>query len=344
MTRTYELILNPERIVWENFVSQQENSNIFHSYSWKNVIEKTFGYSPLYLICLESEKVISCIPFFVINPFLTKRRVISLPYSANGGIIGDVKNINIYLDYFKERLQRRYYSHIQIRSDKVLELSNYECSVIDDFIDMELSLKETYEEMWMNFPVSIRTSVRKAEKNNIILVKGRAEKDLKVFYKLNLISRKRFGTPSFSIKYFENILKEFEDSTIYTAYWNGIPVNTNLVINYNKTTYYFYVGADHKYRDKSASDFLVCEMIKDSIVKGQRKINFGRMERKNDSLGFFKKKWGAEEIQLSYYSIPHKSITNKREGILYKLVTNLFKILPVSISSIIGPIFTKELG
>ena len=117
-----------------------------------------------------------------------------------------------------------------------------------------------------------------------------------------------------------------------------------LLICWQNIYYYFYVGADFNFRDKSGSDLIVWSMLQEALQRGIKAINFGRMEKDNKSLAFFKKKWGAQERQLYYYCFPRAGFVTKREGLKYKFITGLFQRLPIRLAGLIGPPLTRHLG
>ncbi len=73
--------------LWDEFLSGQENSTIYHTSAWARVIKEAYGYLPRYYV-LENEdgRYKAAIPFFGIKSRLSGKRLVCLlpPDSVQG--------------------------------------------------------------------------------------------------------------------------------------------------------------------------------------------------------------------------------------------------------------------
>ena len=48
----HKIVENPAKELWDSYVQKNDMATIFHTTAWKNVIQKSLGYSPFYLAML----------------------------------------------------------------------------------------------------------------------------------------------------------------------------------------------------------------------------------------------------------------------------------------------------
>ena len=102
---------------WDQFVSEQSNSTIFHTSAWAKVIEETYGYLPRYYV-IENEfgQFEAAIPLYYINSKLTGKRLICLPFSDYCYPLSRTDiDISILLNTVKNDIESKMASYLEIR-------------------------------------------------------------------------------------------------------------------------------------------------------------------------------------------------------------------------------------
>ena len=73
-------------------------------------------------------------------------------------------------------------------------------------VSMTVELDSDPEVLWNNFKTKHRTTIRRAEKNGLEIVRGGKE-HLETFYKIISTGWRDLGTPIYRIDFFENIIR-----------------------------------------------------------------------------------------------------------------------------------------
>src|ERR1039458_7119868 len=76
-----------DHAAWDRFVLQHPQGSPFHLIAWKQSIEKTFGYRPLYLVAEAGQQIEAILPVFFVRSLLMGKALISTPFAVYGGIL-----------------------------------------------------------------------------------------------------------------------------------------------------------------------------------------------------------------------------------------------------------------
>ena len=81
-------------------------------------------------------------------------------------------------------------------------------------------------------------------------------------------------------------------------------------------------------------------------MEGYRSIDFGRTSPDNKGLMRYKEMWGTETIDFPYFYYPQVSGASSTEesGLLYRMITGVWRSLPDPIIEKIGPMIYKHMG
>ena len=108
----------------------------------------------------------------------------------------------------------------------------------------------------------------------------------------------------------------------------------------------YYGGGPKVARSLRANDFMYWELMNRAAARGARVFDYGRSKLGTGSYSF-KKNWGFEPEPLEYQyrlvratDVPNVSPANPR----YRLMVETWKRLPVSLSTILGPIVSRYIA
>ena len=217
-----------DRKQWDNFLLQQESTHHSFSWEWKEIIEKSFGHKPYYLIKEGKTEIEGILPCFLVNGALFGKALISMPYLNSGGILtkreitNNDKVINEFLEYSKNLSKDLNAKYFEFRFDKEqtslenLKSKSHKVSCI-------LTLPSDAEELFKKFKPKLRSQIRRPTKSGIIAkVTTGSEikaKELNGFYSVFSEHMRDLGTPVFPKKLFELTLKNFgKDSKLVTCW------------------------------------------------------------------------------------------------------------------------------
>ena len=66
---------------WDSLILRHSEASFFHSAAWAMVLQRAYGFRPLYFTIFEGGLLSACLPVMEIDSFLTGRRGVSLPFS-----------------------------------------------------------------------------------------------------------------------------------------------------------------------------------------------------------------------------------------------------------------------
>ena len=226
MLKKFSLYNEEEMRRWDNFVMTHPMGTPFHHSSWLRIIYETYSFEPGLLVYTnESDEIAGLFPYFVINGFFSRPRIVSVPFSDYSFPLtmgDDVENK--ILNYLVEQNTS---SFIEIRGP-VRDNSRYKVHNIYQGFNLELDPEPS--KVYKNFEKrTLVRSIKKAEKEGVIIVEDNSPEGVDNFYRLNKLTRKKHGVPCQSRKFFEKItehlaskglafilLAKFESDVIYS--------------------------------------------------------------------------------------------------------------------------------
>ncbi len=330
-----------DRNCWDHYVQQHPGSNFFQMSGWKDVVEQSFGHRSYYLLYREHFRIKGVFPLFSVKSFLFGCSMVSVPFGAYGGILAD--NTETEQALFSKAVELTRKNRLDC-----LEIRN-ENDAFPELPGKDLYFvfkKEIYSDNDKNLdaiPRKARRMIRVAIKNGLKVRFGSMEL-LDTFYRLFTASYQRLGTPVFSKKYLQNILRQFKNrSNILIIYKGEKPLSGVLSFYYKDQVIPYYSGAVPDSQKYAANDYLYWVLMCDAADRGYRIFDFGR-SKKGTGPFHFKRHWGFEPklLHYQYYlnlldEVPNISPANPK----YKKKIELWKKLPLRLTELIGPQIVK---
>jgi CelD/BcsL family acetyltransferase involved in cellulose biosynthesis len=337
---------------WDEFLDNQPNALVFHTSAWARVIMEVYGYIPRYLVMEDTEgKYIAGLPLFLIRSRLTGTRLVCLPFSDYCyPLANDANNLIPLLEKAKEEMTDQGASYLEIRGWHSGEPpANLEFTPFRYHLTHCLDLKPGIDVLERNLHTNARRSVRKASKENITLRTAETEEDLKRFYKLNVITRKKNRVLPQPYSFFQSLFRHLVPegmANIMMAEWEGKLITAGFFLTYKDTVLYKYSASDSRYIHKCANHLVIWETIKQACDSGCRLLDFGRCSPENEGLRAFKKRWSADESEYPYYFYPSISgvPTLMGDNLRYKIMNVFTMLMPSFASEAIGSILFKHMG
>jgi serine/alanine adding enzyme len=334
--------ISPEE--WRTFVGSHPQGNYYHLPEWQAVLKESLGQKPYYVFARSPEgKLTGILPLFHLKSILTGSRLISLPFANACGPIADSPDtIEALVNRAKGLRDEMKCQYLEIRMTKPLSPS---LELNDYFSTYVVELSEP-QAMWKKLDKRVRWVVDKARKGGTVVKIDNSDKGLQAFYDLNLRTKRRLGVPAHTIGFFKAMRKHMNPYfRIYLAEVEGKVIAGALDLSFNGVVGYAYAASDSSYLQYYPNDAIAWQAIQDSSHEGFRQFDFGKTSSDNVGLAQFKKKWGAEKRPLYYYYYPKKPhlISSNRTGIKYKLVTGLWRRLPLPILRVLSPIAFRQL-
>jgi len=324
---------------WDTFVLGHKDSTFFHQIGWKNVVEKTYGHKPFYLVVKENGSIKGILPLFLMKHILFGKFLVSVPFGDYAGICADDEETSNIL--LKEAIKIS-----DSNGAKFLELRNIESMNNGSLMTkttratLILKLEEDPQKLWKSLKPKVRNQVRKAEKSGIKAEIG--DKSLvRDFYNVYAHNMRDLGTPVHSLSFFENILNIFpENSNVIIVRLDGKAIGAAVATYFRDTMEIPWSSSLRDFFALCPNNLLYWTALEYACSKGYKLFNFGRSPWESGTFQF-KKQWGAEPVQLHYQyyvnngdEMPdYTPSTSSR----FDMAIWLWRKLPVSITKLIGP-------
>jgi len=342
---------------WQTFVYESNNGTVYHLLEWRDILKKEYQFKPEYLLARDSDaKICGVLPLFYVKNF-RGARLESLPFSIYGGPIATTT------DAFSMLIKAAIEKSIEMKSKYlVLKMQHdlqknviFENNLIEDkyYIRSVLELSENQDETWAKLSRDKKRQVKNARKMNVTVRIAENLDDVKSFYELELLTRKKHGLPTPSLRYFYDIWRTLEAKNlvrILLAEHNEKAIAGTMLFTFKDTILYAIGASDMRYLKYRPNNLVLWEGIEWGCRNGYRYFDFGGTPSDHLSLLDFKKRWGAINNFYPYYYFPQKysiksdTAAQNNNGIVQRAGTYLFKKMPICISKIVGPPLIKYFG
>jgi serine/alanine adding enzyme len=320
---------------WEAYVQKSSKSTFFHQLGWKRVIEKTFKFKPIYLLAQENNEIKGILPLFLITQGYFGNRIISLPFSTEGGVCADNADVEKQLiDKAKQVADENKVSYLELRQEE-----NIQTDLVskDYYYTLILKLDKTPEIVWMNADKRARNAQRKAISLGITVDRGIGYFDS--YYKVFSKNMRDLGTPVDKRDLFTNIIDEFPNQIdIVVAKQQDKVIGGIFLIKFKNKIKSEWASSYRECFHLNPNELMYWEAIKKACEDGVEYFDFGRSLWESGTF-LFKKHWGAEPKQLhyKYYVREGKMPDISQENPKRKMFAAMWSKLPLFVANKVGP-------
>lgn len=198
---------------------------------------------------------------------------------------------NVLLDTTENSYVQRLISEINSKCKKSPRRTFTKCNVL-------LDLSPSEEILQSNMSQKSRYNSRLASKKGVEVKLENTEKGLKIFQELHAKTAKRQGFLPHSKVYYAkafSTLLEYKMANILVAYFEGEPVASWMLFNYDGTLYYAFGGSARDNRNLMASNLMAWEAIK--LGKKLGCTSFDMWGATNDKTHSY---WGFTKFKLGH--------------------------------------------
>jgi hypothetical protein len=272
---------------WVDFLKTSQDATFYHSLEWKEVIEKSFPYSAVYLVVKDiGGDLLGICPGFLIKNGLLKIYV-SLPHSDFGGPILDRNHLQRAFFAITNFVRKSCYDRsvaiakFRFSNDKIARYYRKPLNYVDrsDGI-MEIDLKATPMHFIWNEVLDRgrRKKIRRFETDGFQVREAYRKSDLASFYVSYLKNMKSIGVQEYPYTFFQNIW-----NTLHPNHFNILLVEKEKTFGgiaffkYRQKIYLNYLGLNRELISPrySLGLYLHWECIKWASANGFRYVCLG---------------------------------------------------------------------
>ncbi len=339
------LLLDPSDEAWAGFAASNTQANIFHHPAWTGVLAECYGYRPfVFAVCDSSGMVQAGIPMMEVNSRLTGRRWVSLPFSDHcAPLFGDVRALERLVEQLVRLSQEREAPRIELRWSlpghaALHPQSHHVLHTLELDADPEILPQRFHRSQWQN--------VRNAEKKGVHIEWGGQLDQLRTFYHLQCLTRRRHGLPVQPWKFFELLwwtLIRQERGFLLLAHAGNRCLAGGIFLHWQQTLTYKYAASTEERREFRPNHLLTWTAMRWGCENGLSKFDFGRSRVEDVGLRAFKHRWGAEETPLAYSALPAVP-DGPMAGKLMGVMRAVIRASPVLVCRAAGELLYRHFG
>jgi hypothetical protein len=295
---------------WDRFVENHPFGWVTHLSAWKRVLESSFPHMRGHYLALVDERndeIQAGLPLYEVRSAITGNRLVSIPFATLADpLVGNRNQLAVLIEASLGLRENSRSARMEIRAHLTPSLiedprltSQYRYK--NHLLRLDKSLDQLMKSFHQN---AVQAMIKRSMK--ISLEFGLAENvsDVKDFYDLYVVTRKRLGLPPQPFRFFLSLWQNLGplNSVVFPiARLKGRSVAALMLFRFKDRVSWEAVGIDEAYRSQGVSSFLLWEAIKRAHAEGMSIFDLGRTDVDNDGLMTFKNRWGTTVVDLPQF-------------------------------------------
>lgn len=348
MSIKVKLLKQSEKEKWQEYVYSRPDTNFFHLIEWSEILNKSYGYRPIYLTAEKDNKIVGIFPLFYVKNIFFGKALKSLPFHFLGGPVYDSTEILFkFLETAEEINKKLGTKKFQIKSYyNYSQINAYNIKNIRTHISFIIPLSENYEQISKTFSKNIQRDIKYGLRDNKIILVNDLNK-IKTFFNLFCRCNHQLGLPAHSSKLFENIWNEFSPKQmvrVTLAEYKGNLIAGHFSLLFKDKVLYMWGAIDKNHRNRLGIQALQGESIQWGCQNNYKYYDFGWTSPAEKGSLRYKSRWGTFQKNIHFYSLfnqPKKDIDYHTS---FKINREIWKYLPFQLVKKIGPFLAKQVG
>ena len=329
---------------WDSMVTAHPAYSFFQCAAWAAILQRAYGFKPVYFTADAPGGGSTLLPLMEVDSWLTGRRGIALPYSDDcAPLYSDPDAARSLIQTALNFGRSRRWKSVEFRGGRELfgdapaSLSYYGHSV---------NLEPDEDRVFARLESSVRRAIRKAEKSAMTVSISRDLTDMKTFYWLQCLTRRKHGLPPQPFNFFRIIHEEILSRNlgmVVVARFGDRPIAASIYFRLGARAIYKYGASDESFHHLRGPNLVMWAAIKWLARQGAKSLHLGRTSLGNEGLRRFKLGWGADEQKIEYLKfdlLGGAFVTQPDETTGWH--NRVFRALPVSISQRIGAVVYRH--
>jgi FemAB-related protein (PEP-CTERM system-associated) len=329
--------------LWDAYVESSPTATIYHRFSWQQIIVRSYGHQPHYLMAASDGRVRGIFPLFLVKSRLFGKSLTSMPFLDYGGTCADDDaTTQLLLDHVLGSMQGHGVDRVELRQ---CEPPVRPGTLRLDKVSMILDLSKGAEAVWQSLNAKVRNQVRKAVKSGLSASVGGVER-LDEFYAIFAVNMRDLGSPVHHRAFFEQIFAGFgAQAKLIMVHDGQRAVGGSVCLFFKDTMLVPWASSLRQYFPKCPNNLLYWEALQYGCAHGCKRFDFGRSSVDSGTYNF-KRQWGAEPMQL-YWQVLSKN--GNHNGHLsaddpkYRVILEAWRRLPLAFTKFLGPHIRKYL-
>jgi hypothetical protein len=339
---------------WDDFVRNHSRGRFIHLIGFKKTVEAVYKLKPNYWLFREDGRMRAIFPSFYHRGLIYGKRIVSQPFSEYGGILFDPalekegrrSIMGEFPSVIEKSKEAGLFDYVEIRCFpdlEGLEAENFRREHLYEYgllpLRQGLNLMEIIS-------YSVKKTVRQAQARRLELRLVESEDEIReAYYPLHLRSLRRLGSPPHPLAYFLTLRRSLQKHLkIFIARHESRPLAALLGWAVGQSVQITESVSDERYFSMRANDLLHFHFINWAIDNGFRWFDFGPVRYPGQRQ--YKKKWGVELHDYSYYYAPAAEQRRplSEQSPAARAGSFIWKILPLRLTAGLGKFLRKQLS
>jgi CelD/BcsL family acetyltransferase involved in cellulose biosynthesis len=324
-----------------------EGASLYHSAPWMRLIAATYGFRSRCYLGLHDTRAVAALPFFEVGAPWWRRRLISLPFSDTGGPIGDPAAIPVLLEtVLRDASAEGWMVEVRGGVDTGTE-SSFTVTTHNDLHC--LAIDRPLADIVRGFSDSVRWGRKRALKEGVTVERSSAIGELREFYRLHQLTRRKLGVPVQPWRFFACLWREFfarDAGFVVRACHGGRAIASAVFLRHGACLYYKFSASDPRSLALQPNSLLLWEAVEWAHRAGLAKIDLGKTVRENVGLARFKRSWGASADPLPHFYFPRVAGVGAEaeDSRRVRLARAVWRCLPLPVARVVGGLLYRALA
>lgn len=323
------------RVTWNEMLTRCATATLYHQNSWLELLVRTYGLRLHFVTLEEREQIVAACVLARVKSALLRGRFVALPFSDYCPPLALSKDGELRL---LQALKRRTGpgAALEVRG---VGIAAEEWQCIERFVNWTLSFEPGLAAIARRLSANFRRNLRRATREDIVVSRGAGEDYIRRFYRLHLLTRRRFGLPAQPWRFFRllhHIFGPSKDIEVWVASRSKRDIAGIVLLKTGKQLYYKW-GARLPGDDSSANHLLLWNAFEEYCRQAET-IDLGRTDINNHGLMRFKKELGASAVSMpySYYPRAPRHISAEALSGAHKVAATIWRKLPIAATRLLG--------
>lgn len=342
---------------WLATVSSLDQASVFHHPSWCSVLSRTYGFKSFYLHHRDPSGRGMLLPLMEVRKLSGKRKAVSLPFTdscpilctepveapdpevfraANSelgrkGALGDISA------GVRRLARERGWSEVEFRLG-LTEREGSESSV--SFYSHVVELDPTDAGQMALAESSVRRCLKKFQTGPMTVTIGTGMEEVRQYYGLHCVTRKRQGSPPQPWRFFTNIQEELLGrgmGYVVLVSLESKPIAGAVFLHRGRRAMYKFGASDLSFQHLRPNHGVMWTGLRHGARLGCVSMDLGRTSLDNDGLRRFKMGWGSVETRQVYHCLDvgansWRRLVDRTTG----WQTHVFRRSPIWLSRMVG--------
>ncbi len=329
---------------WDAQLASFAGATAFHSAGWARTLHEAYGYTPCHLALRTGDRLTAVWPFMGVSSWLTGRRGLSLPFTDVCEPLGEPRLLTGLRAASQDLARAQGWKTVEWRGGRA-QFPDTPAST--QFHVHTLDLTRGPEALLAGLESGTRRAVRKAEQVGLTLTRSRSAEDVRTFYDLLALTRRKHGVPPQPYAFFRALHRNViapGQGDVFLARHQGRPIAGILCLHFGRHVLYKYGGSDEAHQQLRANNLVMWTAIRHYADAGFATFDFGRTSLDNEGLRRFKLGWGAAEHTAAYtrWDVARDRFVTAADASSGSH-TRIFRALPLPVSRAIGALLYRHI-